>query len=112
MIYKIIKTVSGETLIAEIMSETISYVEVKNPFKISAMVNHEQQMRIEVIRWDWSSRFDQPFRIYKTAIVAVSDPTFNLLNSYTDVVNSESYTKDNNKFDMEEDLNLNDKEIH
>ena len=112
-INKIIKTVSGETIVAQILSETISYIEVNNPFKIYSTFD-DGNMRLEVIRWDWASRFDQPFRIYKTAIVSVSDPTFNLEKSYVEVLDKESTFYDKKKVEeyTEELKDIDKKDIH
>ena len=112
-INKIIKTVSGDTIVAQILSETISYVEVKNPFKIYSTFDN-QNMKLEVIRWDWASRFDQPFRIYKTAIVSVSDPTFNLAKSYVEVVDNELHFYEKKKAEeaIDEFEDFDKKDIH
>jgi len=90
-ICKIIKTVSGDTIIAEIVAETLSYIEVTNPFQIynEYSSTENQVLNLQVAKWDYSSTFKDPFRIYKTGIISVSTPTSKLEQSYYQVLNTE-----------------------
>lgn len=87
-ICKIFKLVSRDTIVAEVVNETVSYIEVMNPLSVYNDFPDEasRTMNLQVVRWDFSSKSDQPFRIYKTGIVSVSDPTDNMESSYFQVV--------------------------
>lgn len=88
---KIIRTSSGDSLIAKIINETISYIEVMYPFQIWNEIESERRkLNIQVIKWDYASDFTQPFRMYKTSIISISDPTDDMKSSYENVINSEN----------------------
>lgn len=126
-ICKIFKLVSRDTIVAEVVNETVSYIEVMNPLSVYNDFPDEasRTMNLQVVRWDFSSKSDQPFRIYKTGIVSVSDPTDNMESSYFQVVDDHQHamsdlspTRTTTKQTLMEDLDLimkgkpDDEEIH
>jgi len=126
-ICKIFKLVSRDTIVAEVVNETVSYIEVMNPLSVYNDFPDEasRTMNLQVVKWDFSSKSDQPFRIYKTGIVSVSDPTDNMESSYFEVVNDHQHVMNNlsparttTKQTLMEDLDLimkgkpDDEEIH
>lgn len=119
---KIIRTASGDTLITRIINETISYIEIMYPFQIWNEIEGREKLNIQVLKWDYASDFKQPFRMYKTSIIAISDPTEDMKQSYENVINSERIddyigdTKldepDTKEYLMEVLENLKKKEVH
>lgn len=119
---KIIRTSSGDTLVSRVINETISYIEIMYPFQILNQIEGGEKLNIRVLKWDYASDFKQPFRMYKTSIISISDPTEDMKKSYENVINSDQIddyigdTKisdpDTKEYLMEVLENLKKKEVH
>jgi hypothetical protein len=89
-ICKILKFGNGDTIIGVITNESPEWIDVMNPFQIHQGYPDQEsrQMNLEVLKWDFCSDYSTAFRVYKTGIVSLSDPTENMENSYHEVVES------------------------
>jgi len=105
-ICKIFKLVSRDTIVAEVVNETVSYIEVLNPLAVYNDYPDRESttMNLQVVRWDFSSKSNEPFRIYKTGIISVSDPTDNMESSYLQVIDDYLSTDD---FQPKQNQNVN-----
>lgn len=93
-IYKVFKLANGETIIGTLTKETPSYVEVERPFKLIGIVNEEGNLNLGIYKWDYTIDYNYPTRVFKTGIVAVSEPTKNMFNTYVAMANNRDIFKD------------------
>jgi hypothetical protein len=93
-IYKVFKLSNGETIIASIVKETPSYVEIDKPFKLIGMVNSEGNLNLGIYKWDYTIDYSYSTRLFKNSIVAVSEPTKNMTHTYLDMISTSEIFKD------------------
>jgi hypothetical protein len=93
-IYKVFKLSNGETIIASIVKETPSYVEIDKPFKLIGMVNSEGSLNLGIYKWDYTIDYSYSTRLFKNSIVAVSEPTKNMTHTYIGMISTSDIFKD------------------
>jgi hypothetical protein len=93
MLCKVIRLNTGEIIIGNITEESRSYIDVYRPVRIVMKpVNDAATVSVTFIRWELISDFNNPVRIFKHALVSVSDPTEEFSSNYIEVFeNFEDY---------------------
>jgi hypothetical protein len=88
---KILKLSSGETIIGNILKETVSYLDMNLPLKVLFIMHPDSgKMNLSILRWDPIMDYDQPVRVYKNSIVACAEPTPLMLKNYNDIMKQTS----------------------
>ncbi len=86
-ICKILKLSNGETIIGNITTETVSYIDVDMPFKVVLIPQPEQnRLNLSVLKWDPTFDYNLPVRVYKTSIVACAEPTDMMMKNYSELL--------------------------
>jgi len=86
-ICKILKLSNGETIIGNITTETVSYIDVNMPFKVVLIPQPEQnRLNLSVLKWDPTFDYNFPVRVYKTSIVACAEPTDMMMKNYSELL--------------------------
>ena len=85
MICKLIKLNTGESIIASVMSETSTYIEVHRAIKILMTPKGTESYAILMVKWDPSMDFEVPVRVLKNAIVSIGEPEEQFKKSYMEV---------------------------
>lgn len=86
-ICKILKLSNGETIIGNITTETVSYIDVNMPFKVVLIPQPEQnRLNLSVLKWDPTFDYNLPVRVYKTSIVACAEPTDMMMKNYSELL--------------------------
>ena len=84
---KILKLSNGETIIGNITTETVSYIDVNMPFKVVLIQQQEQnRLNLSVLKWDPTFDYNFPVRVYKTSIVACAEPTDMMMKNYSELL--------------------------
>ena len=100
IVCKVLKLSNGDTIVGNVIEETRGYIEVLFPVKIHTE-RQGDSMGITFVKWDPTSNFKYPFRIFKTSVVSVSEPTLDFIDHYKEIYST---------FDGEEDR-INEVEI-
>jgi hypothetical protein len=108
-VIKIVRVNNGDVIIADIMSQESTYIEVSMPFLVS--VKTEMGMiGVGLNRWDPVSDSNITVRIFKTSIISIAHPTHNMLKSYLEAVTelyNDSQDEDELDLDTEETYVIN-----
>ena len=92
MFCKVLKLINGETILGSIVEETKTYVDVFRPVKVAISARDSKSYNVLLLKWDPTIDYSTPTRLFKSAIVSVSEPTEDFLNSYKEVY--EEYDND------------------
>ena len=84
MICKVIKLVTGETIMGSITEETKYYVDVYRPIKLYVVPKGEHAMSVMLAKWDHISDYDVATRVFKTGILSVGEPSLNCIETYNE----------------------------
>jgi len=87
MLCKVLKLNTGETILGNITEEARSYIDVHRPMKVSIIPNRSGSLSVALMRWEPISDFENPVRIFKYAIVAVSEPSVEFKDNYAEIYN-------------------------
>jgi hypothetical protein len=87
MLCKVLKLNTGETILGNITEEARSYIDVHRPMKVSIIPNRSGSLSVALMRWEPISDFENPVRIFKYAIVAVSEPSIEFKDNYAEIYN-------------------------
>ena len=87
MFCKVLKLSTGETIIGSVVEETKGYVDVERPIKILFAPRGKDSFNVMLIKWDPTSDFNLPARIFKASIVSVSEPNEEFRSSYMEIYN-------------------------
>ncbi len=104
---KVFKLSSGDTIICLVTKETQSYVEVEVPYRLSMIQTPHGTANLAMFRWDHTISYDSSIRVYKNSIVAVGDPTSDMITHYSDLMNN---IINDSKEDDAEESDSNEKE--
>lgn len=86
-ICKMLKLSNGETIIGNITTETVSYVDVEMPFRVVLVPQYEQnRFHLSVLKWDPTFDYNLPVRVYKNSIVACAEPTNTMIKNYSELL--------------------------
>jgi hypothetical protein len=86
-ICKVLKLSNGETIIGNIIKETVSYIDVNKPLKILIMIRPElSQMNMSITNWDPTIDYALPIRVYKNSIVACAEPNQMIIKNYHEIL--------------------------
>lgn len=98
MICKVLRLSSGETIIGNVAEESRSYIDVHRPLRVVIHPNNNGTLGIALVRWEPIADFDYPARIFKQALVSVTEPSEEFKENYVEI-----YQKyDTKEFDLEE----------
>lgn len=84
MICKVIKLVTGETIMGSITDETQHYVDVYRPIKLYVVPRGEHAMSVMLAKWDHITDYETSTRVFKTGILSVGEPSLNCVDSYNE----------------------------
>jgi hypothetical protein len=105
---KLIKLTTGETIIAMVVSETSSYVEIHRAIKILMTPKGTDSYAILMVKWDAAMDFEEPVKVFKTSIVSVAEPEAQFKKSYMEVFeeyeNKNEFLEDNVEIKTVDDL--------
>jgi hypothetical protein len=105
---KLIKLTTGETIIAMVVSETSSYVEIHRAIKILMTPKGTDSYAILMVKWDAAMDFEKPVKVFKTSIVSVAEPEAQFKKSYMEVFeeyeNKNEFLEDNVEIKTVDDL--------
>jgi hypothetical protein len=86
-ICKVLKLSNGETIIGNVMKETVTYIDVNAPLKVLLYIQPDRHsMSLSVVKWDPTFDYKIPVRIYKNSIVACAEPTELMLKNYDEIM--------------------------
>ena len=86
-ICKVLKLSDGETIIGNIIKETVSYIDVNSPLKIVFMIRPDMAiMNMSVMKWDPSFDYAHSIRVYKNSIVACAEPNEMMMKNYNEIL--------------------------
>lgn len=102
MICKLIKLVTGESIIGNITEETKVYIDIHRPIKVFVAPKGQDALGIMMTKWDYISNYDVPARVFKHSIVSVSEPHEGFKESYLEMYNQ--LDKDPEEEDAEESI--------
>jgi hypothetical protein len=88
LIRKVFKLSNGETIIANVKKETVSYIEIDDPLKFVMYMTNSGKLSITILKWDPTFNTQYPVRIYKTSIVACAEPTSDIIKNYDEIIDS------------------------
>jgi hypothetical protein len=91
---KIFKLTNGETIIALVSKETLSYVEVTMPYKLATVNLSSGRSHLVAQEWDTSINSDVPIRVFKTGIVAVAEPNEVIMKSFSNMNDTTSFEEE------------------
>lgn len=86
LIKKVLKLSNGETIIGNVVRETVSYIEIENPLKFMTYMTNSGRMSISIMKWDPTFDTSTGVRIYKTSLVACADPSPDILQNYNEII--------------------------
>lgn len=105
---KLLKLTTGETIIAVVVSETSSYVEIHRAIKILMTPKGTDSYAILMVKWDAAMDFEEPVKVFKTSIVSVAEPEAQFKKSYMEVFeeyeNKNEFLEDNVEIKTVDDL--------
>ena len=108
MTCKLLKLTTGETIIAVVVSETSSYVEIHRAIKILMTPKGTDSYAILMVKWDAAMDFEEPVKVFKTSIVSVAEPEAQFKKSYMEVFeeyeNKNEFLEDNVEIKTVDDL--------
>ena len=107
-IRKVFKLSNGETIIANVQKETVSYVEIGNPLKFIMYMTNSGKLSISILKWDPTFSSQYPVRIYKTSIVACAEPTTDIIRNYDEIIRGGHHLDDHVEEDTEEETSKED----
>lgn len=87
MYCKVLRLSTGDTIIASITEEASSYIDVFRPIKVAIASKTDNTFNVMLLKWDPTTNFSLPMRIFKTGIVSVGEPNDEFLNSYMEIYN-------------------------
>lgn len=87
MLCKVLKLNTGETVMGNITEETRSYIDVHRPLRIVVVPKSNGAYAIALTRWEPVSNFEYPIRLFKQAIVSVSEPHDEFRDNYVEIYN-------------------------
>jgi hypothetical protein len=87
MLCKVLKLNTGETVMGNITEETRSYIDVHRPLRIVVVPKNNGAYAIALTRWEPISNFEYPIRLFKQAIVSVSEPHDEFRDNYVEIYN-------------------------
>lgn len=87
MYCKVLKLSTGETIIGSVVEETKGYVDVEKPIKVLVIPRGTDSFQVMLIKWDPTTNFDLPARIFKSSIVSVAEPNDEFKTSYLEIYN-------------------------
>ena len=87
MYCKVLKLSTGETIIGSVVEETKGYVDVEKPIKVLVIPRGTDSFQVMLIKWDPTTNFDLPARIFKSSIVSVAEPNDEFRTSYMEIYN-------------------------
>jgi hypothetical protein len=105
MFCKVLKLINGETILGGITEETKTYVDIFRPVKVAISSRDTKSYNVILLKWDPTIDYETPTRIFKTAIVSVSEPTEDFLNSYKEIY--EEFDNKQTTEDVEEESSIN-----
>jgi hypothetical protein len=105
MFCKVLKLINGETILGGITEETKTYVDIFRPVKVAISSRDTKSYNVILLKWDPTIDYETPTRIFKTAIVSVSEPTEDFLNSYKEIY--EEFDNKQITEDVEEESSIN-----
>lgn len=88
MFIKVIRLVTGESVVASIVEETKDYVDLYRPIKLYFAPKSQNAVGVMMTKWDYIVDFEHPTRVFKTSIVSVAEPLDNFKESYIEFYNS------------------------
>jgi hypothetical protein len=103
MICKIIKLVTGETVAGNVVEETAQYIDVMRPVRIVVTPKSNDSVSVLFARWDHTSDFDLPIRIFKSGLVSVGEPMEDFKQSYKEMYDGVDEKKSSLSFDDEDE---------
>jgi hypothetical protein len=109
LIRKVFKLSNGETIIANVQKETVSYIEIGNPLKFIMYMTNSGKLNISILKWDPTFNTQYPVRIYKTSIVACAEPTNEINRNYDEIIDNGLHHEDrveNDDSDKEDLFNM------
>lgn len=98
MLCKVLKLNTGEVLISNITNEARSYIDLHRPVRVVMQPRGDGVISVGLVRWEMVTDFDSPIRVFKHALVSVSEPTEEFRENYIEV-----YDNYENKKSEEED---------
>lgn len=87
MYCKVLKLLTGETIISSISQETKTYIDVEKPIKIIIAPTGKDSFNVMLVKWDPIVDFNLPVRIFKQSIVSVAEPSQDFRDSYMEIYN-------------------------
>ena len=87
MYCKVLKLLTGETIICSIAQETKTYIDVEKPIKILVAPVGKDSFNVMLVKWDPTVDFSLPVRVFKQSIVSVAEPNNDFRESYMEVYN-------------------------
>ena len=87
MYCKVLKLLTGETIIGSISEETKTYVDIEKPIKILVAPVGKDSFNVMLVKWDPTVDFSLPVRVFKQSIVSVAEPNNDFRESYMEVYN-------------------------
>lgn len=87
LVFKVLKLNNGDTIIARVLIETPTSLDIDMPYKFYSVMNSRGNFNLTVFRWDPTIDYNNPIRLFKNAIVACGDPSPNILESYKEIYN-------------------------
>jgi|694.fasta_scaffold07822_17 hypothetical protein len=103
LIRKVFKLSNGETIIANVKKETVSYIEIDDPLKFVMYMTNSGKLSITILKWDPTFNTQYPVRIYKTSIVACAEPTSDIIKNYDEIIDSGLHLEERIEEDTEEE---------
>jgi hypothetical protein len=89
MLCKVLKLTSGDTVIGNVVEESIGYIEVHRPMRVVIIPKalEENEFHMSMMKWDPLINFSLNSRIFKQSIVSVSEATDDVLEVYVELYN-------------------------
>jgi hypothetical protein len=85
MLCKVLKLNTGEVILGNITEEARSYIDVHRPVRVIMQPRGDGVVSVGLVKWEMVSDFDSPVRVFKHALVSVSEPTEEFRLNYIDV---------------------------
>ena len=111
---RLLKLVTNESIVCEIISEHPSFFLIKRPLKVLVIPRKDDEgFNLAILRWDLLLDFDEPVSLNKFSLISISILTEEIKLAYTDAIKkydtimSDNESEEHDKLEKEVDQFMN-----